>query len=489
MTNVAQPTAAPIDYAGIEHSNFSSCGLPLLVTLLASSVETAFAGQSADSARPGSALYLAAMNSGAGEISGFSLKLGVSAGILLCAGLLAASLWRYCGGQRYRYALGYYCCIGLILGVTGMADNADMWLLDPARISLLLLSLASIAGAALCLALLYPYQPLNFVRRSLQFALAINALVLVATAGIFSLKTAAFACVSSAMGTCLVAAVASGVCSWQQPKTGLHPQSQDWQLRPLLLFGCSWLAIAGGLLVFILPAAPIAAFRGAQGNALLTGLDLQLLLMSAALLDQAWLEYRDHLQFHLQAGEQARHSSSQLRARFQKLTRHNQELSEMLRQGDRLDPASGLLSARALHRELDREHKTAVRYGMALSVIVVQLDQPLTCDDEDDASTAPAGIATLARLVSSSLQRPGDIGGRITSNRIAVVLPYTGTAGARHVIERIRQGTGEASPDQTFQGTDLHFGVASTETQLARHADDLLETAMGQVGEKLSQPG
>ncbi len=462
-------------------------GLSLLATFATGSVQLALARSLPVGDKPAIPPALSTLSGAAPEVSALSLKLGASAGILLCATLLAAALWQYFGAQRYRFALGYFACIALLLGVAIAAPGTSGWLLSPERILLLLPSLASVAGVALCLALLYPYQPPRPVRRSLQLVMGINGVVPVATATV-SPGSAAMICIASAIGTSLVAAIGSIACT-RQKRAGVLCESRAGHARPLILFGCSWLALACGLLLSM-PADTAQVFSSTrQVNTLLLGLDLQLLLMSLALLDQAWLEYQEHLLFHRQSSEQARNSSSLLRARHQSLLQHNQELCELLRQGGRLDPATGLLSARALHHELDREHKISVRYGNHLSVIVIQIDECHMEDAQEAAGAGLAAIAALSRIVNTSLQRPGDIGGRITSNRIAVVLPYTGTIGAAHVAERIRQRAEDIDKDQAPQTSELRFGLASTETQLARHADDLLESAMGQVSEQLGQPG
>lgn len=422
----------------------------------------------------------------------FSLLLGPSFGTLLCAALLAAFLWHYRGGLRYRYALCYYLCIALMLGVSGLANNSSGWLLSPSHIILLLLCVAGIAGTALCLAMLYPYRPLPLVRRTLQLLLVVNGLALMATA-VLPPHISVVACFASAFATCLVAAIASASCnikasSREQPSQAFAFEHRS-QGRPLALFGFAWIAITSGMLMYALSDA-LQDDGTRQITVLLLALNLQLLLISLALLDQAWLEHQSRIHFQQQATEHARHLSAKMRTRQQRLTQHNQELRQLLRQGDRLDEVTGLLAARALHRELDREYRIALRYGNVLSLVVLQLEPLQTADDDQDViDSTEACLAALAQLVSTALQRPGDAAGRITGSHIAVVLPYTNTAGATHVLERITEGVQQASTDPALQDIILRFGVASTETRLARHADDLLESAMEQLSEYTAQPG
>jgi diguanylate cyclase (GGDEF)-like protein len=421
-----------------------------------------------------------------------SLLLGPSFGTLLCAAVLAACLWRYHGGLRYRYALCYYLCIGLMLGVASMATHSSAWLLRPTHIIQLLLCLASISAAALCIALLYPYRPLPFVRATLQIIPGINALALMAT-GILPPEMATLTCVASAIGTCLAAAIASALCSiatpTQQPPSPAMTYPSRRQGRPLLLFCFAWIAAACGMLMYMLLDDSLTAGGPQKINALLLGLNLQLILMSLALLDQAWLEHQSRLAFQQSATEQARHSSAKLRVHQQRLAKHNHELRQLLRQGDRFDEVTGLLSARALHRDLDREYKTALRYGNSLSLVVLQLQTFKPAAEQDATDANEACLAAAAQVVITALQRPGDVGGRITNSHIAVVLPYTNTAGAVHVIERIKHSIQQQSGDSLLQELTLRFGVASTETQLARHADDLLESAMSRLCEHAAQPG
>ncbi len=421
-----------------------------------------------------------------------SLLLGPSFGILLCAALLAACLWRYHGGLRYRYALCYYLCIGLMLGAASVATNPSAWLLSPTHIIQLLLCLASISGAVLCLALLYPYRPLPFVRATLQIIAGINALALMAT-GILPPEIATLTCIASAIGTCLAGAIASVLCSiatpTQQPSSPVIAYAYHRQSRPLLLFCFAWIAAACGMLMYMLLDGSLTASGIRQNNALLLGLNLQLILISLTLLDQTWLEHQSRLAFQQSATEQARHSSAKIRVHQQRLAKHNHELRQLLRQGNRFDEVTGLLSAQALHRDLDREYKTALRYGNTLSLVVLQLQAFKAAAEQEATDINEECLAAAAQVVITALQRPGDVGGRITSSHIAVVLPYTNTAGAVHVIERIKHGIQQQSGVSLLQELTLRFGVASTETQLARHADDLLESAMGRLCEHAAQPG
>jgi two-component system cell cycle response regulator len=111
----------------------------------------------------------------------------------------------------------------------------------------------------------------------------------------------------------------------------------------------------------------------------------------------------------------------------------------LLRQLEELsftDPLTGALNRRAFDDSLRREVSRARRYGLVLSLVIVDLDHFKRIND---TFGHPAGDEILKAFVKRLEQglRESDLLHRYGGEEFAILLPHTGEAGARELAERL----------------------------------------------------
>jgi diguanylate cyclase (GGDEF)-like protein len=398
-----------------------------------------------------------------------TLLSGLSLGIALFAALYAAYLWIRQRKRYYAYFLLYFGCIGLLDSILGSAGSSATWLVDYQRLVLIAICLASTVGAVLSQAFMrqYPTNPLAL--RVLGALVVANSLALLAAPLLAPQLLRVSGMVIAGTSAALTAWCVATQASRRQYAIGL--------------FSLAWAVLAAGVTLYALHHYAVVPANRLTANSLLVGSSLQLMLLTLALLEQRHVQHRQQLKEHSSAINDEIHSSAQLQFSQQQLEQQNTQLRQMLRKADRIDDVTGSLTAAALHRELEREYQTALRYGNTISVVVVEISDLLRIQQDGGELAGNAYLAAIAGIVGETLRRPGDITGRITGNHLSIVLPYTDTAGALVVMQRVVQGVNDwqQTNGPTSDRIKLRAGLASNEKQLFRHADDLIESAMAQI--------
>lgn len=108
------------------------------------------------------------------------------------------------------------------------------------------------------------------------------------------------------------------------------------------------------------------------------------------------------------------------------------------------DGLTGLFNHRHFQRRLDEEFRRALRYGLPLAVLLVDLDR---FKQINDTHGHPVGDAVL-RHASAVLRhglRTTDLLARYGGEEFGVILPQTDRIGADHVAGRLRAAIEEAS--------------------------------------------
>ena len=121
------------------------------------------------------------------------------------------------------------------------------------------------------------------------------------------------------------------------------------------------------------------------------------------------------------------------------LDRSRQDLSVRLAeaQHDALhDSLTGLGNHRAFHEELDRQMQVSRRYGVAVALLLIDLDDFKRVNDTGGHGAGDALLASFARFLGVQL-RSADRAFRIGGDEFAVVMPHTGADGALVAAQRI----------------------------------------------------
>jgi diguanylate cyclase (GGDEF)-like protein len=111
--------------------------------------------------------------------------------------------------------------------------------------------------------------------------------------------------------------------------------------------------------------------------------------------------------------------------------RYEAALADALR-----DPLTSLGNHRAFHEELDRQVEASLRYGVPLSLMLVDLDEFKTVNDTKGHAGGDRILRGFGQLLTAALRR-ADRAYRIGGDEFAILLPHTDLEGARIVARRI----------------------------------------------------
>lgn len=152
------------------------------------------------------------------------------------------------------------------------------------------------------------------------------------------------------------------------------------------------------------------------------------------------------------------------------------QLYELARTEARTDPLTGLLNARSLSEQLEREIVRSTRYGTPLALIAVDLDG---LKQHNDEYGHPAGDALL-RHVAGRLRaalRQIDVAARVGGDEFLALLPATDVPGARHVADRIDAAVRENAPTIAGVERPITVSVGAAQWQPGWSAADLTAAA------------
>ncbi len=166
------------------------------------------------------------------------------------------------------------------------------------------------------------------------------------------------------------------------------------------------------------------------------------------------------------------------RSRNELQTRYQQALAEALR-----DPLTGLGNHRAFQEELDRQVEAAQRYGVPVSLAILDLDEFKAINDTRGHAGGDAALARFGSLVAHSVRRV-DRPFRIGGDEFAILLPHTDAQSARIVMRRLLANALQpALRDDGVSTLSFSAGIsavpdpASTRAQLYSQADAALYSA------------
>ena len=100
------------------------------------------------------------------------------------------------------------------------------------------------------------------------------------------------------------------------------------------------------------------------------------------------------------------------------------------------DPLTTLGNHRAFHEELDRQVEASLRYGVPLSLMLIDLDEFKTVNDTKGHAGGDRTLRGFGQLLNTAVRR-ADRAYRVGGDEFAVLLPHTDLEGARVVARRI----------------------------------------------------
>jgi len=129
------------------------------------------------------------------------------------------------------------------------------------------------------------------------------------------------------------------------------------------------------------------------------------------------------------------------------------------------DPLTGLMNRRAMTDRLHHEYERAKRYGLPLSVLVIDLDGLKRVNDAGGHAAGDRAIRGAAAAIKQTL-RATDYGGRWGGDEFVVIAPHSPRGSARMLAERV------AVAIATLGRADRLAATASVGVATFDHLDD-----------------
>lgn len=136
-----------------------------------------------------------------------------------------------------------------------------------------------------------------------------------------------------------------------------------------------------------------------------------------------------------------RNSVGLLQERLQLLevhVRYLEQANQALQQLSYLDSLTGISNRRHFEETLDLEWRRGNRLGMALSLILIDVDYFKPFNDTYGHQPGDACLIEIANTLSQALHRPGDLAVRYGGDEFMILVPGTDAQGASELAEMLR---------------------------------------------------
>ena len=149
-----------------------------------------------------------------------------------------------------------------------------------------------------------------------------------------------------------------------------------------------------------------------------------------------------------------------------------------IRQLAETDPLTGLLNRRALTERMAQEVERATRYGTVLTCVMIDVDHFKAANDKFGHQAGDRVLVQFAELLRRE-QRSVDVVARYGGEEFVVLLPETGSAGARLFAERVLRRVNNAAFGEAELPIPItiSLGLATFPDERAGDAEALLRLA------------
>lgn len=115
-----------------------------------------------------------------------------------------------------------------------------------------------------------------------------------------------------------------------------------------------------------------------------------------------------------------------------------EEVNVVLQQLSSIDGLTSIANRRYFDESLEREWRRAIRKKTQLSLVMIDIDYFKSFNDTYGHLSGDECIKTVAQILNSSINRPGDLAARFGGEEFIVLLPDTDHGGALKVARTIR---------------------------------------------------
>jgi diguanylate cyclase (GGDEF)-like protein len=118
-----------------------------------------------------------------------------------------------------------------------------------------------------------------------------------------------------------------------------------------------------------------------------------------------------------------------------KLRESDRDKAAELQRLSATDPLTGIANRRAFEEALDQEWRRMLRHGMALSLLMIDVDYFKRFNDTYGHVAGDRCLRAVAQSLAGRARRAGEIAARYGGEEFAVLLPHTDVAEARKLAE------------------------------------------------------
>ena len=166
-----------------------------------------------------------------------------------------------------------------------------------------------------------------------------------------------------------------------------------------------------------------------------------------------------------QAQESLRHAYDGLESQVAQRTAELEVANEALTRMTLVDGLTGIANRRWFDDVLEREWRRAARNGVALGLIMLDIDFFKSYNDAYGHLAGDDCLRRVAGALAAAVRRPGDLAARYGGEEFAVVLPQTDAVGALAVAEELRERIEALGivhvPSSVSDHVTVSLGVAS----------------------------
>lgn len=162
--------------------------------------------------------------------------------------------------------------------------------------------------------------------------------------------------------------------------------------------------------------------------------------------------------------------------KVRELSRSNRILTRL----SSLDPLTALANRRLFDDTLQREWRRAVRTGMPLSVIMLDIDGFKTFNDTYGHLQGDECLRRVSTILRTHANRPADLAARFGGDEFCAIIPDTPLPGALHFAQNVLNGVSQLAIPSTqspYGQITVSIGVATVQAESFTDHEALLRAA------------
>jgi diguanylate cyclase (GGDEF)-like protein len=177
---------------------------------------------------------------------------------------------------------------------------------------------------------------------------------------------------------------------------------------------------------------------------------------------------------------QARTREDELTRVVRERTRQLQEANDRLQELSYNDPLTGISNRRRFEEMLEAEWRRAYRNEQSLAILMIDVDRFKVYNDVFGHQAGDDCLVTVARVLSQSVLRAGDLVARYGGEEFAAILIGTDLGGASDVAGRLRaavESLGLGAGTERSRPVTVSIGAAAARPRDGISAATLVGTA------------